>query len=69
MPEHNVDILVCGAISNVYARMIEAQGIELIAFISGEFLDVFNAYLNGTITVNYSMPGCRRRRRKGNNQI
>jgi len=55
MPVHNVDILVCGAISNLYARMIEGQGIELIAFISGNFRDVFNAYLNGTIMVNYSM--------------
>jgi len=72
LPQNGVDTLICGAITNVYARMIEAQGIEVIGFISGEFRDVLRAYLSGTITVNFSMPGCarrRRRRRRGNNKI
>ncbi len=71
LPENNVDVLICGAISTPYAKMIQAQGVELFAFVTGEFQHVLQAYLNGTITVSCSMPGCgrrRRRRRRGKNQ-
>ncbi len=64
LSENNVDTLICGAISNVYANMIQAQGIELLAFISGNFEDVLHAYLSGTIVLSCSMPGCRRKRRR-----
>ena len=69
--QHKADILVCGAISNVYSRMIEAQDIEVIAFVCGHYLDVIEAYLQKTIRTSCSMPGCgkrRRRRRRGGNQ-
>ena len=35
------NILVCGGISDFYANIIEARGIKIIPFISGDVNDVF----------------------------
>ena len=66
----NIQALICGAISEVFARMVEASGIQLIPFITGGIDDVLNAYINGNLqTRAFWMPGYglqRRRRFRGN---
>lgn len=67
----NVDVLICGAVSQTVDAMLESNGIERIAFIAGDIDDVINAYLAGTLpNGEMTMPGCggrRRRRRHGRN--
>jgi len=54
-----VEVLICGAISVEFARMLESFGIEVIGFISGNARQVLDAYLEGTLIRNaYAMPGC-----------
>jgi predicted Fe-Mo cluster-binding NifX family protein len=56
-----VQVLICGAISMEYARMLESFGMEVIGFISGNARQVLDAYLKGALIRNaYSMPGCGR---------
>jgi len=53
------NILVCGGISAFYANLIEARGIKIIPFISGDINDVLDAYVTGNINQKkYRMPGC-----------
>jgi len=63
-----VDILICGAISRHFCRMIMAAGINVIAWISGSLEDVLDAYLNGTLFHSrFLMPGCNKRANKMGN--
>jgi predicted Fe-Mo cluster-binding NifX family protein len=61
----DVDTLICGAISEVPADMIEAEGIKLIPFISGDVYEILNFYAKGIpIVPEFLMPGCGRGQRK-----
>lgn len=61
-----VETLVCGAISQVAQVQVEAQGIKIISFVSGDTREVIQAWLNNEIDRDtYAMPGCCRRRRGG----
>lgn len=42
-----VKILICGAISDDFAKFIEAQGIQIITFASGTVEQVLEDYLAG----------------------
>ena len=54
-----VDVLICGAISHLYADMIEAYNIRLIPFIAGNTEQVLDAYLKGILPApEFQMPGC-----------
>ena len=56
-----VRTLLCGGISTDLAIEIEAGGIEVIPWISGEVSDVLDAYLEGRLPdPRLTMPGCRR---------
>lgn len=56
-----VQVLICGAISVEFARMLESFGIYVIGFVSGNACQVLDAYLAGTLIRNaYAMPGCGR---------
>ena len=58
-----VDILICGAISHQFARMLTALGIEVISEISGRPEEVLKAYLNKDLfKAKFLMPGCKRNR-------
>ena len=63
-----VDVLICGAISRPFSRMLLGSGVEVIQEISGPFEEVLNAYLQGNIfNSKFLMPGCRKKRyRYGN---
>lgn len=63
--ELDVTVLICGAISEVPANIIEASKIKLVPFISGKADDVLECYAQGVqIVSSFLMPGCGRRRRR-----
>ena len=59
--EMGVRTLLCGGISTDLAREIEAGGVEVIPWVSGEVNEVLDAYLGGRLPdPRLTMPGCRR---------
>jgi predicted Fe-Mo cluster-binding NifX family protein len=61
----SVKILICGAISQPLANMIEGYGIRIIPFVAGDVDQILNAYLKDILsTPNFRMPGCAARRRR-----
>lgn len=57
--QQNVSVLICGAISEAPANIIETCGIKLIPFISGSAEDVLQLYAqSNSIIPSYLMPGC-----------
>ncbi|NNG00040.1 MAG: hypothetical protein HKM93_11720 [Desulfobacteraceae bacterium] len=63
LSELEVGTLICGAISELPARLIESVGIHLIPFVTGHVEDILIAHVNGRpIVPAYSMPGCRQKR-------
>ena len=62
----DVDVLVCGAISRVLAKMVRASGIELLPYVTGSIDDILKAYLTGQLAKpEFSLPGCWPGARKG----
>ncbi|MBD3383551.1 hypothetical protein GF407_01380 [candidate division KSB1 bacterium] len=60
-----IKVLICGAISVPFAKMIAGRNIKVIPFIAGEFSTVLNAYLNSNLErPEFNMPGYRRQRRR-----
>ena len=54
-----IEVLICGAVSDSFANMIETYGIRIIPFVAGEVDEVLNAYLTGDISSSkFKMPGC-----------
>ena len=54
-----IEILICGAASNMFANMIEIQGIRVIPFVAGSVDEVLDGYLtNGLCDSKLRMPGC-----------
>ncbi|MBW1888031.1 MAG: NifB/NifX family molybdenum-iron cluster-binding protein [Deltaproteobacteria bacterium] len=66
-----IDILICGAISNPFSRMLMASGVDIIPEISGYAEEVLEAYLKGDLFhPRFLMPGCKRNRSgQGNRPI
>lgn len=65
-----VDVLICGAISNPLAGMIQDAGIRLLPWISGEVDEVIDAFRRGELSDSrYFMPGCTRRRRRARRRM
>lgn len=58
-----LDLLICGAISRQFSRMLMASGIDIIPEISGLAEEVLRAYLQGNLFHSrFLMPGCKRSR-------
>ncbi len=54
--------LICGAISNRTASIVEHCGIELVPWVVGEIDDVIEAFFSDSLgTDGFIMPGCRHR--------
>ncbi|MBN2467688.1 MAG: NifB/NifX family molybdenum-iron cluster-binding protein [Deltaproteobacteria bacterium] len=64
-----VRVLICGAMSQLYENLIQAYGIQIISFVTGDIENVLDAYLKGTLSRRtFQMPGIqpmRRRRFRG----
>jgi len=57
-----VQVLVCGAVSESLANMVEAQGIRTVPFVAGEVNRVLDAYLKGILSdPDFRMPGWEKR--------
>ena len=55
-----IDVLICGAVSRQFSRMLKASGINIISGISGPAKDVLKAYFNGNLLQpKFLMPGCK----------
>lgn len=60
-----IDVLICGAISEIPANIIEQRGIQLMSFIGGNIENIVETYVKGKpIVPVFSMPGCGRRQRR-----
>jgi len=60
----DVDILICGAVSRPFSRILTASGIDVIPEISGHAEEVLGAYLHGSLFHSrFFMPGCKGRRK------
>ena len=61
-----VNVLICGAVSRPFLRMLASAEITLIPEISGPAEEVLQAYLKGTLSnARFLMPGCRRAKLSG----
>ena len=61
--DHEVKILICGAISEFPATLITDSGIRLIPFISGNVDQVLHLFASGeSIVPGFLMPGCGKRK-------
>ena len=61
----NVTILICGAISEMPANVLEANGIKLIPFITGDAREVIDAYVKDVPSMPaFLMPGCSHKRHR-----
>ncbi len=56
--EFNPDSLICGAISQQPAKIIEDAGITLVPFISGKAESILRAYAQNLEIHQFCMPGC-----------
>ena len=45
----NVDVLICGGISDFYARLIEARKIDIVPFVTGTVEKVLEGFMNGDV--------------------
>ena len=55
-----VDVLVCGAVSQLLANMVTQSGIEVLPFVTGNIENVLGAYMTGQLTKpEFCMPGYR----------
>ena len=61
--ELGADILICGAVSNPVAYLVERADIKLIPWVSGPVDEVIKAFRSGQLDRSrYFMPGCGRMR-------
>lgn len=55
-------VLICGAVSEGPAQVLETAGFELIPFIAGSVKEVIETFLMGTpVWTELTMPGCDRK--------
>lgn len=60
-----LDILICGAVSQVLEGMLVRRGIQVIPHVCGDVEEVLRCYLVGQWPQDrFGMPGCCRRRRQ-----
>jgi predicted Fe-Mo cluster-binding NifX family protein len=61
--DQHVDVLVCGAISQLSAEVCAAAGTSVVSWVAGPLEDVVQAFLSGALpSPRYTMPGCRGQR-------
>ncbi len=57
--ELGVKVLICGAVSDSFANIIETYGIRIMPFVAGAVDEVLDAYLAGGLyDTKFRMPGC-----------
>jgi len=57
-----IEVLICGAVSNLFANIIESRGTRIIPFVAGPVDEVLDAYLTGRLLNSKSRrSGCNTR--------
>ena len=57
LKELDIDLLLCGSISNPLRRMVEGAGIQVVPWLSGPVEEILTAYLGGSLgNGNFAMP-------------
>ena len=70
LKQHDVKIIICGAISGCMRRLLDANKIQVIPWITGDVKSVIDALLfNRLNTPSFVMPGCRAKRRQGRGHL
>ncbi len=64
LEELDVQVLICGALCEGPVRSLEAQGIEVVPFMTGEVDKVLELYAAGKDLAECTMPGCGHAHRK-----
>lgn len=59
LKEFEVHVLICGALCERPALMLDSHGVEVISFMTGEAENVLGCYLQGEDMTRFLMPGCR----------
>jgi predicted Fe-Mo cluster-binding NifX family protein len=55
----DVEVLICGAISQALERLLKSGGVSVISGVRGEVTAVVEAYLGGRLDdAEFAMPGC-----------
>ncbi len=62
--EKGIDVLICGAISEHPAQIIQQSGIRLLSFVGGSADDFLSTYAAGKSITSFMMPGCEDQRLK-----
>jgi predicted Fe-Mo cluster-binding NifX family protein len=58
LQKHGVGVVICGAVSDSFFRMLRRSNIETICGIAGEFEEVIQAYRRGNLEQpRFRMPG------------
>ncbi|MBI5116570.1 NifB/NifX family molybdenum-iron cluster-binding protein [Candidatus Poribacteria bacterium] len=69
LTELGVDVLLCGAISTPMAQAIEASGVRIVPWISGEVSEVLREFVvRKSMGKRFVMPGRQRCRRRAGNR-
>ncbi len=55
----DVRVLICGALCEGPAKVLESRNIEVIPFIAGEVEEILEWYVQGNDLGRFAMPGCR----------
>ena len=58
LEDEQIEELICGAISQVPAKTLQANEIRLVPFVAGMVDRVLSGYVEGDSMENYRMPGC-----------
>ncbi|MBL7094370.1 hypothetical protein ISS22_10400 [candidate division KSB1 bacterium] len=70
LKQHKVTVLICGAISGCTRRLLNAQKIQVIPWITGDVKDVFEAFQSDRLfSSSFVMPGCRGNQGQGRHQF
>jgi predicted Fe-Mo cluster-binding NifX family protein len=64
LAELGVDVLICGAISQLLERLLHRDGVRVVAQVCGEVEAVLKAFLGRTLNApEFRLPGCYRQPR------
>lgn len=58
LEELEVRVLICGALCEGPARLLESHGIEIIPFVTGETEQILADFVRGKDLRRFAMPGC-----------
>ena len=57
--QHDVQVLICGAVSQELANIIETCDVDLIPFLAGDAEKILGNFALGKSVSGFAMPGCR----------